>query len=115
MTDIRDQFDKAITALGRFSLLAQLRDKVVEASQIGRSECGNCFFWMKSSACPREHNVNGRQTGPTMSDPPCSKFTIKQSTLDLKAQRLAEAVAFATKHDLPIPSAPNDKKAASPG
>lgn len=102
--DLRQQFDKAIDALGRLSLLAQLRDKVVEASQVDRRECGNCFFWMKSRDCPYERNVGGVTRGPSMSHVACGKFRITQQAVELKTQRLHEAMAFAEKHGLPVPT-----------
>lgn len=98
-------FDKAIDAMGRFSLLAQLKDKLVEVLQTAKPECGNCYHWMKNRDCPREQNVDGRQRGPSMSAPACSKFKIEQSALDLRAKRIGEAVAFAKRHNLPIPYA----------
>lgn len=39
-----------------------------------RSRCGNCFFWMKSSLCPKEHNVNGYARGPSCNGMACEKF-----------------------------------------
>lgn len=39
--------------------------------------CGDCFFWMKSSLCPEERNVNGWNKGPSMSGIPCAKFQDK--------------------------------------
>ena len=29
------------------------------------SWCGDCSHWMKSSECPREHNVKGMSRGPS--------------------------------------------------
>ena len=39
--------------------------------------CGDCDFWMKSSLCPEERNVNGWNKGPSMNGIPCSKFQEK--------------------------------------
>lgn len=36
--------------------------------------CGNCDFWMKSSLCPSERNINGMSRGPSGDGAPCSKF-----------------------------------------
>lgn len=38
------------------------------------TRCGDCDLWMKSSQCPREHNVNGRSQGPSMNDCICGQF-----------------------------------------
>lgn len=103
MTDLRTQFDKAIDAIGVFSLLTQLKDKVTEAAQTAPRECGNCNHWMKRPDCPREGGLGTAVGGPSMSGLPCFKFSMKQSVLDLQAQRLGEAVAFAERYGLPIP------------
>lgn len=103
MADIRDDFDKIVGAMGRASLLVQLHDKIVEVRQTDRRECGNCYYWMMSRYCPREQNVDGYQVGPSMNTPACDKFNIKQDAIDLKMKRLGEAIAFAKKHNLPIP------------
>lgn len=95
--------DEVISGMERLSLLAQLRDKVTIALAVDRRECGNCYFWMKSRDCPREHNVNGQTRGPSCSDVACGKFKIQDRVLELKKQRVAEAVSFAEKHSLPIP------------
>ena len=42
------------------------------------TECGACQHWMKSRDCPRETNVNGRNRGPSMKAPICSKFLINR-------------------------------------
>lgn len=105
MSDLRRDFHNMIEAMGRVSLLAHLRDKVIEAQQTDRSRCGNCFFWMKSRECPREHNVNGYMRGPSSGDPACGKLQLEQWVIDLKMRRIAEAIAFADEHDLPLPFA----------
>ena len=38
------------------------------------NKCGDCYYWMKSSECPRERNVKGRNRGPSISGSPCEKF-----------------------------------------
>jgi hypothetical protein len=93
----------------RMSLLVQLRDKLVACSMIGRPECGNCFFWMKSRECPRERNVAGASRGPSSLDRACDKFRIEKRIVDLKAERLSDAVAFAKTYGLPIPPTLGEK------
>lgn len=62
---------------GRFSEHVHRQDRIrrlsADIAQIGR-RCGDCDLWMKSRDCPREHNVNGRNHGPSCADPICFKF-----------------------------------------
>jgi hypothetical protein len=95
--------DKAIDALGRISLLAQLRDKVVFARSMSTKRCGACEHWMKSRECPREYNKNGWQKGPSCGDLACSKFERTASDLSIQQKRYDDAVAFAREYGLPIP------------
>lgn len=97
-----DQYDHAINVANRISLAVQLRDKLVEAQSIDCKTCGNCFFWMMSRGCPHEHNVRGRQRGPHMNEMACGKFKIKDCVSELKVKRMAEAVAFAKLHHIPM-------------
>jgi hypothetical protein len=97
-------FDKIIDVFSRASAALQLRDKIDEARDTGRKQCGNCERWMKSSQCPRERNVNGYSRGPSMSEPACSKFEITDSAVALRKQRDGEVVAFALRHGLPVPA-----------
>lgn len=41
---------------------------------VRHKKCSNCIKWMKSSRCPREHNVREYSQGPSSSDLPCDKF-----------------------------------------
>ena len=45
-----------------------------EAEKPRPKACGDCYFWMKSSLCPQERNVNGRNKGPSMNGSICEKF-----------------------------------------
>jgi len=103
MTDLRDDFSRICNALGKISLLAQLRDKVRYALEAHNKRCGQCDHWMKSRECPREHNVKGFSRGPSSGDPICGKFSITKSALDIQKSRALEAIEFAKEHDLPIP------------
>jgi hypothetical protein len=47
--------------------------------------CGDCDNWMKSSECPAEKNVNGRNHGPSCNAPKCSQF---KESFDVLKQRL---------------------------
>lgn len=104
--DVREQFDRAIDALGRVSLLAQLQDKVVELSRTGRRECGNCEHWMKRVICPHEPGIGSGKLGPSCGSLACGKFEMKASTKRLIDERFKDALDFAEKHGLPIPPRP---------
>ena len=41
--------------------------------------CGDCSHWMKSSECPREHNVKGMSRGPSCDGMACDKFSPKNA------------------------------------
>ena len=100
MSDI----DRAIDSLNRLSLLAQLLDMVRMAEKASRPVCGSCFFWMKSSLCPRERNVNGMSRGPSCEDAICGKFKITNDAINNIDERFRQAVDFATQHGLPMPT-----------
>lgn len=100
-----DSFDQIASGLNRISELAQLRDKVVVALATDARRCGSCQHWMKSRSCPSERNVNGMSRGPSSEAPACGKFLITASTVVLRQQRIADAVAFANAHNLPVPEA----------
>lgn len=42
--------------------------------RLRKRRCSDCDFWMKSSLCPKEHNVRGYSKGPSCDAFPCSKF-----------------------------------------
>jgi len=88
--DPRKAADNVIDALSRISELADLAEAKRVADATDSLRCGNCFWWMKSSQCPREKNVNGYSQGPSNNSPACSKFKITDRVVALKAERLAE-------------------------
>lgn len=98
-------FDKAISALDKISQIGQLRDLVFYALDAAKPRCGNCYFWMKSRDCPREHNVKGISRGPSSGENPCPKYRITHQASGLIRKRTDEAVVFAKQHGLPIPAA----------
>ena len=55
-------------------------------------ECGSCDKWMKSSQCPKEHNVAGMSRGPSSGDLKCGEYV--QS--DRAARDVADATAKLT-------------------
>lgn len=98
--DLWDAFEQAAQ---RISNQAQLRDLVAIVNNFTRRECGHCEHWMKSKQCPKEVNVNGWNKGPSMSEPPCAKYEVKQYVQREAAERQATANTFATTHNLPLP------------
>jgi hypothetical protein len=60
-------------------------------AEINRPErCGDCDHWMKSRQCPREHNVNGRNRGPSMNASVCPSFAKTSVAEDRRAKLVAE-------------------------
>lgn len=57
--------------------------------------CGECYYWMKSRECPREHNVRGMSRGPSSGDATCAKFKAKDArTATAIAERWKPADAY---------------------
>lgn len=92
-----EQFDTAIRIATDIGNIAHYRDLRARVREMDRKVCGNCVFWMMSRQCPRETNRNGRPHGPSANELACDKFQITESTLRIKAERQAEADAFADK------------------
>lgn len=66
----------------------EIRWAIADAIKSGLPKCGECSHWMKSSLCPREHNVKGMSRGPSCGDSVCSKFVAKDAaTAALIAER----------------------------
>lgn len=66
-----DAILNAVLDIGRIGQVRDLRRRIVGLRQI---HCGDCSHWMKSSQCPKERNVNGRNRGPSCEDRICEKF-----------------------------------------
>jgi hypothetical protein len=66
------------------SLLEEKRQLTRKIEDIGR-RCGSCHFWM-TEKCPHEKNVNGRKSGPSMSDRVCGKFEMKAHSRELQTE-----------------------------
>jgi hypothetical protein len=54
-----------------------------------RTQCSSCSLWM-TRQCPRERNVNGRKTGPSMKAPICGEFRMRPDKEALIEQRSSE-------------------------
>ncbi|RSZ60012.1 hypothetical protein HF313_14960 [Massilia atriviolacea] len=69
--------DQIFDALGRADSAMQKQVRINELtndiSKIGR-RCGDCDKWMKSSGCPAERNVKGRNVGPSCESIICKSF-----------------------------------------
>lgn len=97
--------DRIFGAFDQLSRLAQLRYLVSYALKAGERRCGDCYYWMKSRECPREHaDGSGFSRGPSSGGLPCSKFNITQGSIDVQKSRIASAIEFAKQHNLPIPA-----------
>lgn len=82
--------EKFIDGLCNLSRLADLSRDLKEAHQIDEKRCGNCYLWMKSRECPREHNVNGYSRGPNMDAAACDKFVLQKWVAELKQKRIKQ-------------------------
>lgn len=65
----------------------ETRWAISDAIRAGLPKCGECYWWMKSRDCPREHNVRGMSRGPSCDDGACPKFQAKN---DETAAAIAE-------------------------
>lgn len=93
--DIRNLFG----AFERVAVAVQMDEKKrelrVKLHRIGTT-CGDCSKWMKSSQCPAERNVNGRNVGPSMNAPRCAAFNESSEATTSRAEmkaRIAELEA----------------------
>jgi hypothetical protein len=97
--------DRIFQAASQASRLVQLRDMVKEAMNTAQPKCGLCRNWM-ANTCPREgRNSQGRRTGPSCNGAPCGQFDLEPWAAELRNERVARAVEFANRHELPIPAA----------
>ncbi len=76
-------------AIQRQDEMDRLRRKIRESGR-----CGECYHWMHSGDCPREHNVNGYSRGPHMDECPCKQFVWQQTYKDLLEKRKMELAAL---------------------
>lgn len=100
MNEIAAIFD----GLNRVSQIVQLKDQYVEYEQTDRKRCGACDHWMKSSLCPKEKNINGRNHGPSMNSYTCDKFLLEKWVKDLKEKRRQVLMARFKELQLEVPA-----------
>lgn len=87
MNEVDAIFDAVAKASAAIIRADKRREELHRLWEASRPCCGNCFFWMKSSLCPREHNVKGYSQGPSMSGLACKKFERTKSAEEFLAQR----------------------------
>lgn len=88
--DLRNVLNSLVDFSGKIAALDRIDRLKREADATDRRRCGSCEHWMKSSVCPREHNVKGYSRGPSCDAYPCGKFQMQQWVIALKAKRMAE-------------------------
>ena len=98
--EIWDAIGNASVAMLRSSKLNEL---LIEYRQTDRKVCGACDHWMKSSLCPRETNVKGHPSGPSMSGSPCKKFQLTEYVKVLKEERREGIMAFCVEEKIEVP------------
>lgn len=82
-----EKFSEAVQKIGQIKKLsASISDLA--------PRCGRCYFWMMSSECPREKNINGYSRGPSCDGFPCEKFSEKQYVTELRDARKAQLAAL---------------------
>ena len=68
--EIWDAAKQIMKQMWRDSKIAKVKKQIYECG----STCGSCDQWMKSNMCPKEHNANGYNRGPSMNGIKCEKF-----------------------------------------
>lgn len=88
--------DRFLEITGHLTEATVHRDEANRLHRVSLPKCGNCNKWMKSSQCPREHNVNGMTRGPSSEEIACKQY-VEGSTVqifrDLSAAEMMKAEA----------------------
>lgn len=87
--DGREIWDLAHRLSQHTQRLHKMRQLRADIAKIG-NRCGDCNKWMKSSQCPREKNVNGRNRGPSCDDYKCGQFVETSSATKRRAELQAD-------------------------
>lgn len=93
MNELVAWLDKFIEADGRRVRAQCHLDEAIRLERAIQPRCGNCYWWVKSRDCPREHNVNGQTRGPSCDGMPCHKFQESSRVAELRTLALAERTA----------------------
>ena len=89
-----DAFSKSVHRADR------IRTINAELLRTGR-RCGDCYFWMKSRECPREHNVNGMSRGPSCEGLACSKMQMTTDAIQGRDRLTAELAGLRAEEPKP--------------
>jgi hypothetical protein len=82
-------------SLAKFDEENQRRQKVADLRQkcaLVGTTCGDCDKWMKSSLCPLEKNVNGRNHGPSNKQQRCGQY-VEASSATRRRESLSVQLA----------------------
>ena len=80
--DLRNVFDAFMALSAELHAEDRRRKELAHLRENAMRKCGSCDKWMKSRECPREHNVNGRNRGPSWNGSPCGQFVSSSSHLE---------------------------------
>ncbi|MFA4871336.1 MAG: hypothetical protein WC623_24265 [Pedobacter sp.] len=83
-----EEFENLFTSCEIYLDLQTIQDAFIETQNTDKSICGHCDFWLKSSQCPKEHNITGRNVGPSANSFPCSKYIPVEWIKNLKLERI---------------------------
>jgi len=81
-----ESFFDIIANSGLSSLdMAELKTLYLRYLNTDKKRCGSCYFWLKTSLCPKEHDlVSWLARGPSASEIACKKFEWTDSAKDFK-------------------------------
>ena len=91
--DGRELWDLATRVADHIHRQALVAEKKKQLRDCGAA-CGDCDYWMKSSLCPKEHNVNGRNRGPSMNGMKCGKFIETREANERRARLIGEIASL---------------------
>ena len=86
-------FESMLAADRAMQRAVRINDLRVEIASIGK-RCGDCDKWMKSSECPKEHNVNGMTRGPSCGAFKCSEYVEKKFATEFREKKAAELASL---------------------
>lgn len=107
MTDATDTIDAILDWDTRNQLARMTREAHALVRDSKEPTCGKCEWWMKSSDCPQERNVNGYSRGPSTSSTlarSCAKFERSKRSEEMTSlleKRAAQTEAARSFADLP--------------
>lgn len=102
--DIDKIFDSFLKVSDFSNRLDAIKKDSEVALQTDQRVCGHCDKWMKSSLCPFEKNINGRNRGPSMGSMACSEFILTPWVKALKVERTQKLEADIAQFNRDFPS-----------